>query len=491
MADPAPDIASAATSSAPPLTDLATDDSAKKAKALAGITNAYETKIGADAAIEAKRDRQDAQTRAQMEKMVNAEGASIDELKNVWKPEQHEQHTNLWEQFGSPGFLVAMMGSAFSAMPMNSALAAGGAAIEAIHRGDDEAYNRAYKAWQDNTKLAIDRIRMEHETFEDFDHLRDSDLHSWTAKAAAALAKFNDQRKLALLQAGMLPEYDEARKGEIEAAKQLEETKRYIEENKELADAIKAKDAADAKKNKEAGGVEQPTPEQHWKNHNDAIAEMEAAKAKRYGAAGTVTMAKEQAQTMEDVKAQLKKDHPDWAPGKIDLEAAKQVKEAYAPPITGNKRLDAEAHLGLYDDATKLIDGIESTLHKYTGAAGAAGYVTRAGETVSNILGGNETDRKQLERDINQLQLVAPQLLLDRTTGRPLSAEHAAISKIIGGLNMGDTTANTLRSMEEIRDRLEAIKRRGAARLETGDKPAGSSQPPADTKGWDAYPLVK
>jgi len=120
---------------------------------------ALDAKIGADAAAERQREDKEKQYNDRMEKMIAAEGASLDELKNPWKPEEHQQQTGLWESFGSPGFLVAMMGSAFSAMPMNSALAAGGAALDAIHRSDNAAYEKAYKAWKDNTQLTLDRLK--------------------------------------------------------------------------------------------------------------------------------------------------------------------------------------------------------------------------------------------------------------------------------------------------------------------------------------------
>jgi hypothetical protein len=272
MTDPSTDIASAATSDVPPLPDMA------KAypNILAADKKALDTKIGADAAIEHKRQQDEKQYSDRMEKMIGAEGASIDELKNHWKPEDHQQQTGLWEAFGSPGFLVAMMGSAFSAMPMNSALSAGGAALDAIHRGDDAAYNRAYQAWKDNTKLAIDRLHAEHEELEDINKLYDKKREDWRASLAAHAAKYNDNRLKALLDNGMDDVAWEKMQGLAQARDQLGTAMQHIEEQKELVDAIKTKDDADAVKN----ATGQVTPEQHWKNHNEAIAEAAAAKSR-------------------------------------------------------------------------------------------------------------------------------------------------------------------------------------------------------------------
>ena len=239
---------------------------------------AISSKIGADAAIERGRQNKDKQYNDRMEKMISAEGASIDELKNQWKPEQHEQNTGLWESFGSPGFLVAMMGSAFSAMPMNSALTAGGAALDAIHAGDNAAYERAYQAWKDNTKLAIDRLHLEHEEYEDIGKLWDKDREGWRAKMASTAQRFNDQRMLALIHNGMDDVVWEAAAGRAKAMDQLETASQNIEEQKSFTEKVASMDAADAAKNKAAGGLEQPTPDQHWKNHIEALAEMQTAK---------------------------------------------------------------------------------------------------------------------------------------------------------------------------------------------------------------------
>src|SRR5208282_4504731 len=112
----------------------------------------------------------------------------------------------MWEAFGSPGFLIAMMGSAFSAMPMNSALAAGGAAINAKRQGDNDGYEKAFQAWKENTKLTMDRLRAEHEAFADIDHLSSSNLSDYTAAATAIAQKYNNTRVLAMLHQGLVPD---------------------------------------------------------------------------------------------------------------------------------------------------------------------------------------------------------------------------------------------------------------------------------------------
>ena len=110
-------------------------------------------------------ENREEQNRARREKMLTEQGATVEELKHgAWNAnrEMAKRETSLWEQFGSPAFLVAMMGSAFSAMPMNSALNAGGAAINAINQGKIADYQRAFDAWKANTDLTIKRLNEEH-----------------------------------------------------------------------------------------------------------------------------------------------------------------------------------------------------------------------------------------------------------------------------------------------------------------------------------------
>lgn len=193
----------------------------------------------------------------------------------------------------------------------------------------------------------------------------------------------------------------------------------------------------------------------------------------------------------QNVRDAVKKEHPEWSPDKVDLEADRRIREAQASPMTGNKKYELQSHLALYDDAVKIIDQVTDTLDRYVGAAGLPGRATRLGERVSNLAGGTQTDRVQMMRDIEQLQLMAPQLLLDRTTGRPLSVEHGYIESIIAGLNAGDTTANTIRAMNEIRTRLIAIRDRDKARLGgSGENLPATSQPDSQAPGWDAFPAV-
>ena len=191
-------------------------------KTIGDLTKIQEKKTKSDSLMQSSFEQNDKKNRERMERLFAAQGATIDDLK-PWNAQQElaDRKTDLWEQFGSPGFIVAMLASSFSAMPMNSALESGAAAMNAINQGDMLAYNRAFDSWKENTRLTIDRQKMEHELYDEADKLRESDMAAWRAKVAAVAARFDDKRKLALLQNGMDGELITALGSEAQASAQL------------------------------------------------------------------------------------------------------------------------------------------------------------------------------------------------------------------------------------------------------------------------------
>jgi hypothetical protein len=211
-----------------------------KRKKLEGRLESLQARqVGLEGAMEADETRRSKQYRQRMDEMVAREGASINDLK-PWNAEKElaERKTGLWEQFGSPGFIVSMLASAFTAHPMNSALTSGAAAMNAINQGDMAAYDKAMEAWKANTDIAIKRMNMEHEEFQDIDKLRSSDLQEWQSRMKMSLLKFNDQRGLALMEAGMYPELDEKIAGIAKAREQVQVAQTAIMENEVRRRAI-------------------------------------------------------------------------------------------------------------------------------------------------------------------------------------------------------------------------------------------------------------
>lgn len=161
-------------------------------------------KIGAEAGMEAQRKRSDDAYAQRQERLIAAEGATMDDIK-PWNAEKelNDRKTNLWEQFGSPGFVIAMIASTFSGTPMNSALNAGAAAMNAINEGDMDRYHKAFDAWKENSNLTLKRLDLEEHQFGQIENLRTKNMESWRASATALASRFNDQRLLIMLNAGL------------------------------------------------------------------------------------------------------------------------------------------------------------------------------------------------------------------------------------------------------------------------------------------------
>jgi hypothetical protein len=189
-------------------------------------------KIGAEAGMEAQRKRSDDAYAARQERMLAQEGATMEDLKpwNAAK-ELNSRKTDLWEQFGSPGFIVAMLASTFTAMPMNSALNAGAAAMNAINQNDMDSYNKAFDAWKENSNLTIKRLDIEEYEFEQIDHLRTKNMESWRASASALAARFNDQRMQIMLANGYDQQALEARDALTKSKVELSDATQRLQEN--------------------------------------------------------------------------------------------------------------------------------------------------------------------------------------------------------------------------------------------------------------------
>jgi hypothetical protein len=187
--------------------------------------------------------------------------------------------------------------------------------------------------------------------------------------------------------------------------------------------------------------------------------------------------------TYADAKASLAK----------NIAKAKAEGTAAGKGVTPNKAADIQIRITNADEALSKIDKIMSTLQKYQAAAGLAGKVFRGVEAVGNISGATaETDRVQMRRDISELQSLYPRIT--GGTGRPLAMDSHRVEDIIGGLATGDTTANTIRSMQEAQETIMRFRKAYQDTLgRTGGTPAPAepaAPAPAPTEGnpWDAFP---
>ena len=513
-------------------------------------------KIAAEAYADRIQEERDRDFYRSMRSRLEQESASIQDIK-PWNPvTMAPPKHDLWEQFGSPGFLIAMMASSFTAMPMVSALNSGAAAMNAINQGDLEGYNRAFDEWKANTDLAIKRHSLEHAEFEDIGQLWDKDIAQGKARMQSYLTQIGDKRKLALLDAGMDDEMWKSIDGVHSAFDHVIKTVGPMLEAKALVDAVQ-KDprytsgtdiigaVTDAERkiveaknpwrtgmakpgsmeaevarqlgiyDADPANAEKPADQQRveraaiasdvakgWKPQATETAAAATSKAETAAKQAETAAKKEAASTPEQVKMAkdriwtgLHKEHPDWNERKLTDETEKEYAAVTNkhPGITANKAAELEIAADRYTTGIETIDKIVARMKKLVGSVGLAGHVFRAEESLGNILHfSNQTDRKEIERLINELQMLAPRLITE-STARPMASEHEHVSKVVGGLGPGDTTPNVLANMTDLRSQL--VRMRGKMEDIIQSKPfephTDKTETAPSSKGWDFYPTVQ
>jgi len=216
---------------------------AKRHELSQDLSSTIERQMAADAAATEHMLDTNRAYDARMAKLNTEIGQSLDNTK-PWNAdvELEKRKTGLWEQFGSPGFIIAMVASAFTTMPMVSALNAGAAAMNAINQGDMDSYTRAFQAWKDNTELAIKRSRMEQEQFNNLQHLRENKMSDYRLKLEEMLRNNGDERKLVYLSRDMLPEIDEAFGHQFEASDKMAKAFGHLTEMEVVRETLMGRD---------------------------------------------------------------------------------------------------------------------------------------------------------------------------------------------------------------------------------------------------------
>jgi hypothetical protein len=192
--------------------------------------NALRRSAASDAADAKLNERLD-RDRAERERAYRAEAAGPDTLPPKWDAdaERAKRSHGPIESFGSVGVIFALAASAFTKKPMISALNGAAEAMNAIKAGDEERYKSAYAAWKDNTELAIKRFDMEHKLVEDADKLATTDMAEWRTKRAEIAARFDDQKSLAMLEAGLDPDVIKTTEAAVNAKEKMLKAKDEIE----------------------------------------------------------------------------------------------------------------------------------------------------------------------------------------------------------------------------------------------------------------------
>lgn len=454
---------------------------------------------------------------ARVEEARKNTGVKSDELK-PWnhEEEQAKRLTDPIAAFGSLGSVLGILASTFTHAPMVAAMDASAAAINAIKEGNDKDYDRAYKSWEANTKLALDRQKLQHEQYQDAITLMKTNLAAGEAKMRVTAARFGDQKALYLLENGMDKELLELQSARQKLSLDLAQkwpamTLANAQVAQLFALGYDPKDPGSEKSQKALqqyqrlyGGdknVDHQFSQQWWQEHPEGTSD-EFAKAfgefksrQKAGGAGATNLTGER-QIAADV-AQLveryKEENPNATPEDVAQYRAKQFRtlRAEAAGPTGNRIDELKGKINRISYMEDTIGKVEELMKKHNMITGLGGKVTRPAEMVANILGSNETDRKQFERYIAELKEWAPRALTD-SNGRPLSAEAGNVDKIIAGLRLGDTAANTARAYYELKQLLTKMKKDLGSRISgEGSKPAPKEEPKFDDRWWKSAPVVQ
>lgn len=191
--------------------------------AISDLVKMQGARTAEDFAITRKADVQLTSDQARVEKAYKAEGVGPDELKPWDANKEHAkfEHDPI-EGFGSVGGVFAMVASAFTKTPMDNAILGMAGALNSIKAGDEAAYERAYGSWKDNTKLALDRHKVQHDLYSDALSLMDHNQGAAQAKLHNAAVRFGDSQMLTLAEHGMVKELFELQASRAKSAEMMQ-----------------------------------------------------------------------------------------------------------------------------------------------------------------------------------------------------------------------------------------------------------------------------
>jgi hypothetical protein len=491
--------------------------------AIADLVQMQQARTQEDFAITRKADAQAERDQARVERAYKAEGVGHDELKPWNAGDEHKKfESDPIQAFGSVGGLFAMVASAFTKAPMENAINGMAGAINSIKEGNEKAYERAHESWKENTKLAIDRWKMQHDLYQDALSLMDHNQTASAAKLHNAAVRFGDSQTLMLAEHGMVKELFELQASRASAAEQMQKSMDATTDAKLRQQAFKALtfDLPTSDTSPQAAakrlnawtithGLDPKSPQmavlgQYMFQHPDAKAEDIAKFADEHGiirqygggSAGASNIPGRADQAMVNKRAEeLRKEDPELSETEAYTIAKREIKVESTPP-SANRVDDIR---GKIDQTDNIITGAQKNLdflHTFKGGAGLMGKIMRGEEIASNIVGaGTQSDRVEFRRRVHELQEMVPRIIVD-ANGRPLKAAQDKVDDFVAGLNAGDTGPNTIRAYEELISEMKKRQKDYRGRIEGGYEPGSKSSgtpagaaPEKTNSDWlDAYP---
>lgn len=508
--------------------------------AISDLVKVQYRKAANDDAITRQSDAQLTRDQARAEKAYAAEGIGHDELKPWDANKEHAkfEHDPI-EGFGSVGGLFAMVASAFTKAPMDNAINGMAGALNSIKAGDEAAYERAYGSWKDNTKLALDRHKIQHDLYADALSLMNANQGAAQAKLHNAAVRFGDQQMLTLAEHGMVKELFELQESRARAASTMQDLSDKTDLRQFQRQAVKATVAGMQKTGdpmvdaiqltaaiqKIYGHDKMQSAEQAavgdfvLKHQNDPdfadkLAELHQKfsarnadpKVQAYNEQVQAWQAAHPGETMsDDVQHQILErtgnlGKPGFgAAGSQSSQARKtraieEIQKKHADEGKPISLVQAEAEYnrtvatpsgnrvddlrGKIDQTDNIVEGSKKQLdflRQYKGGAGLMGKIMRGEEIASNIVGAGT----QSDRVAFRRRVLELQEIVPRimtdSTGRPLASAQKKVDSIVAGLEAGDTSANTIRAYEDLITEMEKRGQDYRGRLEGGYDPAAKS----------------
>lgn len=121
-----------------------------------------------------------------------------------WKAEEEQKKysDDPYSAFGSFAMVAGLGLAAFTKTPFINSMNAMAGVINGRHEAKEDQYNKAYKAWQDNTKLFLDRFNMVKTQVGEAVDMMKTHGEMGKEKLANTLTKYGLAQDLALLNAG-------------------------------------------------------------------------------------------------------------------------------------------------------------------------------------------------------------------------------------------------------------------------------------------------
>ncbi|MDE2098996.1 MAG: hypothetical protein KGL39_17210 [Patescibacteria group bacterium] len=395
--------------------------------------------IEADKTAQAQIEKATAQI-PDIKELSKTAGVEAEKLK-PWDAEAEaaKRQTDPITAFGSIGSVFGILASAFTHAPMENALNASAAAMNAIKEGDKESYDRAAKAWEQNYKMALDRHKIEHQAFEDAVTLMKTNMEVGRNQMIMNAKRFGDQKAMVYLEAGMDKEYFE-----LQATRQKLHNDAVLNHEKiVLANAELSR--------LHALGYDERNPESEKSQNAWMQYKKEQAEQKR--AEHAVSLDKEWLATRTQELVEKEKMNPTDA----YLQAEREQAQAKKSGLTGGqlvkqqeKEANVEATANQIDYAIDLIKEGRKTGDSVVGIKGAVG---RALEWWR----GTESSHDRFIAQIKQIQQQVKPLLTGSTRALFNAKDRADMDKIVAGLGYFTSEKQAMDVLTDLKKRLKHI----------------------------------